>query len=76
MAFQGQEVKLAPKVEANKFEDFEQARAVFDQNGVCVDREAELDLLTLSAMPYLAKRMQGQMPSEGDKPGKKHANWR
>lgn len=81
--FQGQTAKVDAKtdqlkaqhqVEENKFINFEQAQSFFEQNGFELDREAELDLSELSAMPYLLKSL--PEPIQGAKMPKLRATWR
>lgn len=81
--FQGQTAKVDAKtdqlkaqhqVEENKFTDFEQAKSFFEQNGFELDREADLDLSKLSAMPYLLKSL--PEPMQDAKLPTLRATWR
>jgi O-methyltransferase involved in polyketide biosynthesis len=63
-------------VEANRFESFEEAEALFKRTGLVIDKEANVDFTSLSAFPYVAKNMKPEDYEKWKKVGKIHATWR
>lgn len=63
-------------VEANRFESFEEAEALFNRTGFVIDKEANVDYSGLSSYPYVVKNAKPEDYERFRKVGKIHATWR
>lgn len=63
-------------VEANRFESFEEAEALFKRTGFVIEKEANVDYTRLSSFPYVAKNAKPEDYERFRKVGKIHATWK
>jgi len=63
-------------VEANRFESFEEAEALFKRMGFVIDKEANVDFAILSSFPYVSKNAKPEDYEKMKKVGKIHTIWR
>jgi O-Methyltransferase involved in polyketide biosynthesis len=63
------------KIEENKFDNFEEARVFFEEQGFKVIKEAEPNLKELSVMPRLLETMPQELKENRKPPPKLQATW-
>lgn len=63
-------------IENNKFENEEEARAFFREQGFEIDQEMEPDIRQAKSVDQLMKYVTAEMLASGEKPPKIHVTWR
>jgi len=64
------------RIDDNKFDSFEDAEEFFKGRGFVIDREAEIDYHTSSALPYIINKMPAILQQSTAQPLKIQTTWR